>query len=101
VVGARITLSSPNKRFDQFRRAFWNHPKNRVDLRLEAMCDELSRSGDLFILLFRNPGDGMSYIRFVTKDRIRAIKTAENDWETELAYYEQLEDGSRKRMAFS
>jgi hypothetical protein len=96
VVGARITLSSPNKRFDQFRRAFWNHPKNRVDLRLEAMCDELSRSGDLFILLFRNPGDGMSYIRFVTKDRIRAIKTAENDWETELAYYEQLEDGSQK-----
>jgi hypothetical protein len=96
VVGDRITLSSPNKRFDQFCREFWRHPKNRMDLRLEPMCDELSRSGDLFVLLFRNPGDGMSYVRFVTKDRIRVIQTAENDWETELAYYEQLEDGSQR-----
>jgi hypothetical protein len=68
---------------------FWNHPKNRMDLRLESMSDELSRAGDLFVALFRNPLDGMSYIRFVTKDRIIKIETAENDWETETAYYEQ------------
>jgi hypothetical protein len=73
VVGDRITLTSPNiSASTSSCREFWHHPKNRVDLRLEAMCDELSRSGDLFVLLFRNPGDGMSYIRFVTKDRIRA-----------------------------
>lgn len=96
VVGKRIAITSPNKRLDQFCREFWRHPKNRMDLRLEPMCDELSRAGDLFVLLFRNPGDGMSYIRFVTKDRIRAIRTAENDWETELAYVEQLEDGGER-----
>ena len=73
---------------DSFIRRFWNHPQNRMDLRLEAMCDELSRAGDLFVVLFRNPQDGMSYIRFVTKDRIASIETAPNDWETELAYYE-------------
>jgi hypothetical protein len=59
-----------------------------MDLRLETMCDELSRSGDLFVLLFRNDVDGMSYIRFVTKDQISKIETAPNDWETELVYYE-------------
>jgi hypothetical protein len=52
------------------------------------MCDELTRAGDLFVLLFRNPQDGMSYIRFVTKDRIRRIESAANDYETELAYEE-------------
>ena len=59
-----------------------------MDLRLEAMSDELARAGDIFVLLFRNDQDGMSYLRFVTKDRITQIDTAENDWETELAYYE-------------
>jgi hypothetical protein len=96
VVGDRITIGSSSKRLDQFIRDFWHHPKNRMELRLEPVCNELSRSGDLFVLLFRNPSDGMSYIRFVTKDRIRKIRTAENDWETELAYYEQLEDGNER-----
>ena len=52
------------------------------------MCDELSRSGDLFVILFRNPADGMSYIRFTTKDRIKKIETAPNDWETEWSFVE-------------
>jgi hypothetical protein len=38
----------------------------------------------------------MSYIRFVTKDRIERIETAENDYETELAYYETQEVGEPK-----
>ena len=59
--------------------------------------DELARAGDLFVLLFRNSGDGMSYIRFVTKDRICRIETAENDWECELAYYETQEVGEPRR----
>ena len=57
-----------------------------MDLRLTDMCDELSRSGDLFVLLWRNPIDGMSYIRFVTKDQVTGIETAPNDWETEIAF---------------
>ena len=97
VIGDSISLSSPLRRFDRFIRAFWSHPKNRLDLRLEPMCDELNRSGDLFVALFRNPADGMSYLRFVTKDRIRRIETAENDWESELVYYEQLESGGERQ----
>jgi hypothetical protein len=88
VVGDRIQISGLRRDLQRFIDLFWNHPKNRMDLRLESMCDELSRAGDLFVVLFRNPLDGMSYIRFVTKDRIVKVETGENDWETELAYYE-------------
>lgn len=97
VVGDRIRLTSPNRNLSRFISAFWNHPKNRMDLRLEAMSDELARSGDLFVLLFRNPADGMSYIRFVTKDHILRIETAPNDWETELVYVERGEAGEERR----
>jgi hypothetical protein len=86
VVGDAIRISSPLRRMERFIREFWNHPKNHMDLRLESMSDELARAGDLFVLLFRNDQDGMSYIRFVTKDQILAIETADNDWETELSY---------------
>ncbi|MFM8320033.1 MAG: hypothetical protein ACKOC5_03875, partial [Chloroflexota bacterium] len=92
VVGDRLAISSPYPALERFIQAFWNHPKNRMPQRLETMCDELSRAGDLFVLLFRNPQDGMSYIRFVTKDRIQRIETAANDWEVEQRYLE-LPDG--------
>ena len=93
VVGDKITLSSPYRSLRRFISQFWYHPKNLLHLRLESICDELTRAGDLFILLFRNPQDGISYVRFVTKDRIVRIESAENDYETELAYYERKEFG--------
>lgn len=101
VVGDAIRVSSPRRELNRFIEAFWNHPKNRMSLRLEAMCDELSRAGDLFVLLFRNPEDGMSYIRFVTKDRIHKITSAENDWENELSYEEPGMNGEADRVWLS
>jgi hypothetical protein len=86
VIGDQITISSPIKPLNDFITKFWNHEKNRVQLRLEAMCDELSRAGDLFPVLFRNDFDGMSYLRFVTKDTISKIQSDPLDWETELKY---------------
>src|SRR4030042_5935404 len=88
VVGTGIHFTSPDPGLDKFIHDFWNHRKNQMDLRLVPMVEELSRSGDLFVLLFRNQVDGMSYLRFVTKDQILKIETASNDWETELVYYE-------------
>jgi len=88
VCGTGITFTSPEPAMDAFIKAFWLHRKNHMDLRQVPMIEELSRSGDLFVLLFRNLFDGMSYIRFVTKDMILKIETAPNDWETELVYYE-------------
>ena len=88
VVGKSFAISSPFPPLDDFIQAFWYHPKNRLDLRLTGMCEELARAGDLFAALFRDPISGMSYLRFVTKDQIQRIETAENDWETETAYLE-------------
>ena len=96
IVGNKIRINSPRRDLQRFIDNFWNHPKNRLDLRLDMMSDELSRAGDIFPVLFRNDMDGLSYIRFVTKDRIIKIDTAENDWETELAYHELKMDGGEK-----
>lgn len=95
-VGDALSLSSPNRSLNRFIRAFWSHPQNRMALRLESMSDELARAGDLFVLLFRNPQDGLSYIRFVTKDRIQHIETAPNDWEVALSYSEVMEGGETR-----
>ena len=92
VLGDGITISSNHNRMQSFINKFWNHPLNRVDQRLQAMSDELARAGDLFILLFRNDQDGMSYVRFVPKERIVEIVTAENDWETEILYRQITDD---------
>jgi hypothetical protein len=97
ILGDSLVISSPKRELERFIRAFWDHPKNRMDLRLAQMSDELARAGDLFVVLFRNPQDGMSYLRFVTKDRIVRIESAENDWENELAFYEAQESGEPRR----
>lgn len=93
VIGEGITFSSPFPALNDFIQRFWLHRKNIMDQRLHTMCEELSRSGDLFVLLFRNSVDGMSYIRFVTKDQIQKIETAANDWETELVFWEVAQPG--------
>ena len=86
VVGDGISLTSPFAPLQAFIDAFWHHPRNQLPHRLETMCHELTLAGDLFPLLFRNPHDGMSYLRFVTKDRIRQIITAPDDWETDASW---------------
>lgn len=96
VVGDKMKISSGNRNLNKFISSFWNHEKNMMSYRLVPMCDELSRAGDLFALLFRNEMDGMSYIRFVTKDRIVKIETQDNDWETEIAYHEMQDIGDPK-----
>ncbi len=89
IVGDQIKITSDDENFNKFIAEFWNHPKNLMDLRLESMCEELTRAGDLFVVLFRNEENGMSYIRFVTKDEITKIDTLPNDWETEIKYYQK------------
>jgi hypothetical protein len=101
LVGDGISITSPNRSLNKFIQSFWYHPNNRLDLKLPDMCDELSRSGDLFVILFRNPVDGLSYLRFTTKDRIKQIDTAPNDWETETRYIEYGDAPGQEREWFS
>jgi hypothetical protein len=101
VVGDGISLTSSFPPLQAFIDAFWHHPRNQLPHRLETMCHELTLAGDLFPLLFRNPHDGMSYLRFVTKDRIARVETAADDWETETAYVElpRVAGGQETRWA--
>jgi len=86
VVGNGIVVSSKRPTVNNFVDEMWSHPKNRIDRRLGEMCDELTRAGELFPILFTNRIDGMSYVRFIPASRIRAIETDPNDYEKELRY---------------
>jgi len=89
VVGGGVVVSSGHRDVERFVRAFWDHPKNRMDRRLGPMCDELTRSGELFSVLFTNRVDGMSYVRLVPASSIAEIETEEDDYEVELRYGER------------
>ena len=92
--GLAPTAGGPIGRFIQ---RWWDHPKNELTLRLPELSDELTRAGDIFLTLHRNPEDGLSYVRPIPKDRIVRIETAANDWETEIAYYETQESSEPRR----
>ncbi|MHB0859608.1 MAG: hypothetical protein ACYC5M_18850 [Anaerolineae bacterium] len=83
VVGSGATLEAP-----AWAQAFWQDPLNRMDLRVYRWCDELSRSGELFLVLARNPVSGMAYVREIPALRIDRIQTDGDDLERELAYHE-------------
>jgi len=62
VVGGGVTYSSPHAATAAFLRSFWEHPLNRLPVRVYEWCDELTRSGNLFLLLTTD-ASGMSYVR--------------------------------------
>lgn len=79
VVGEGIRLRSEDEGVREFLDRFWSHPQNRIGLRLGSWCDELTRSGELFLLLSRNPADGMSYVRSIPAVHITQVVTDEED----------------------
>ena len=90
VVGEGIALSSPYRPLQRFITAFVEHPKNRLRLRQVALCDELTRSGELFLTLHLNPADGMSYLRPIAARVIDRIEWRDGDYETEIRYHEMV-----------
>jgi len=90
VVGDGFEVRATHFWIMSFVRRFWNHEKNHIDDRLPAWCDELTRSGELFIVLFTNPIDGMSYVREIPASSITRVITDDNDYETEIGFEEQV-----------
>jgi hypothetical protein len=86
VVGNGITLRSSDPALQAFLTAFWQ--VNRMDLRLADWCDELTRAGEIFPIIFTNPVDGMSQVRLAPAAQIERIEWRAGDYETELAYHE-------------
>ncbi len=89
VVGGGISISSPHKGTAAFLRAFWEHPLNRMAVRAYEWCDELTRSGNLFLLLSTD-ASGMSYVRAVPARQVKKIQCKPNDLDQETLYEMQL-----------
>lgn len=87
VIGTKATLTGPD-----WAHRFWNHPLNRLDRRVYKWAEELSRSGELFIVLSRNPIDRMSYCRELPAISIDQIETDPNDAEKPLRYHQLTDD---------
>jgi hypothetical protein len=88
VVGDGIKVTSEIPEVETFIKAFWGHEENKMDTRLPAWCDELTRAGEIFPVLFTNRVDGMSYVRMVPASQIVEIKLDPEDYEKELEFGE-------------
>jgi hypothetical protein len=92
VVGSGIQVSSPVAYVDRFVSEFWQHRQNRMGMRIYSWCDELARAGELFVVLFTNPADGMSYVRTIPAVKVDRIEVDDEDLEKELRYHELRND---------
>jgi len=98
VVGGGLRLECGDPRGEAFLRAWWSHPLNRLEQRVFEWCDELTRAGELFLLVSTDRG-GMSYVRAVPAGEIAAVQTSPNDVQQELAYVQRSGPGEEQVWA--
>jgi hypothetical protein len=92
VVGGGLRFSVDHAATHKFVDTFWNHALNQLPMRAVEWCDELSRAGEIFLLVTTGP-DGMSYARIVPALNVKEIITAANDVQQELEYLVVSSDG--------
>ena len=85
VVGGGVGFTSPHAATAAFLRSFWEHPLNRLTVRVYEWCDELTRSGNLFLLLTTDAA-GMSYVRAIPATQVKHIHSRPNDLDQETAF---------------
>lgn len=90
VVGDGIRVSSGHLWVAGFVERFWDHRQNKIGERLGAWCDELTRSGELYVALFPNLVDGMQYVRAIPASQIQRVETDAEDYERETGYQEMV-----------
>lgn len=88
VVGDGIAVTSPKPAVQRFIDQFWLHSENRMHLRQVDWCQELARSGELFVLLFPDENTKMVYARAMAANRIDEIKWRPGDYEAEMRFHE-------------
>ena len=86
VVGSGISFSCRHAATGRFLEQFWNHRLNRMPIRTFELCDELTRSGNLFLLISTDES-GMSYLRCIPALDIQKIEARENDIEQPVAFF--------------
>ncbi|MBN1370518.1 MAG: hypothetical protein JW987_01050 [Anaerolineaceae bacterium] len=95
VVGGGLRLECSDARGEVFLGEWWNHPLNRLEQRVYEWCDELTRAGELFLLVSTDRG-GMSYVRAVPAGEIAAVQTSPNDVQQELAFVQRRGAGEEQ-----
>ncbi|MBT3202553.1 MAG: hypothetical protein HN350_21855 [Phycisphaerales bacterium] len=86
VVGGGVEFSCDREKASDFLNDLWDHRLNRMTTRLYEFCDELTRSGNLFILISTDPS-GMTFFRAVPAQDIDRIEHQPNDIEQPTAFY--------------
>jgi hypothetical protein len=92
VVGSGFSVNCKHQGTADFIRDWMRHPLNRMETRISEMCDELTRSGNLFVLISTD-SSGMSYVRCVPALDIDRIEARSNDIEQALMVLPQRYDG--------
>ncbi|NMB87254.1 MAG: hypothetical protein GYA17_02770, partial [Chloroflexi bacterium] len=86
VVGSGIVVHCKHPAAARFLDEFWGHRLNRMPVRISELCDELTRTGNLFVLLSTDAA-GMSYLRAVPAGDLERIEHAPNDVEQPTRFY--------------
>jgi len=85
VIGPGFDIACKDEPTRKFMFSFWNHRLNRLPSRLIELCDELTRTGNLFLLVSTDQA-GMSYLRAIPASDIDLITPANNDIEQPLFF---------------
>jgi hypothetical protein len=88
VVGGGIEVECKHERTNKYLDEWWNHRLNKMQIRVYEWCDELSRSGELFLVVSTDQA-GMSYLRAIPAADILNIETADNDLDQEVTIIEK------------
>ena len=80
VIGGGLSFECKNAYVSKFITKFWEHRLNRMTIRVTEWCDELSRTGNLFVLLSTDQA-GMSYVRCIPATQVSKIIAKPNDIE--------------------
>ena len=85
VVGPGFDIQCEDETTRTFISQFWHHRLNRMPSRVIEMCDELTRTGNLFLLISTDQA-GMSYIRAIPAADIDLITPSVNDIEQPVSF---------------
>jgi len=88
VVGAGLSVSCRHAPTHDFLQAWWHHRLNRMPVRAGEWCDELSRTGNVIVLVSTD-ASGQSFVRALPASQVAEIVTRPNDVEQPLQIVEK------------
>lgn len=100
VVGGGMRIRAEEAATHAFLERWWNHRLNQLPMRVYEWCDELSRAGELFVLVSTD-ASGMSYVRAIPASAVESITTAENDLQQERCYTLRAEQAHQEGLTWA